>query len=76
MEVTKQHLIEIIHKIDKHVEELLDRISTQGQRIKSLELQNQELAKSSQDTQNKIKEYIQELEQIRNYYVNSNNNSR
>ena len=49
------------------------KISKQEQRILDLETQNNDLKRGNQETLSQIKEYIQELEQIRNHYVDSNN---
>ena len=77
MEVTKQYLIEIIHKIDQKIEALLFKLDSQNQKIKDLESKNKELelAKSSQVSRDQIREYIEELERIRSHYVDSNNNA-
>jgi len=76
MEITKQQLIEIIHEIGKKIEKLAAKSARQRQQIKDLESQNEDLKKSSQATIDQVREYIQELEQIRSHYVDSNNNIR
>ena len=75
MEVTKQDLFDLIHQTDRKIDKLLNRISKQEQRILDLETQNNDLKCSNQATLSQIKEYIKELEQIRNHYVDSNNSS-
>jgi predicted RNase H-like nuclease (RuvC/YqgF family) len=75
MEVTKQDLFDLIHQTDRKIDKLLNRISKQEQRILDLETQNNDLKRSNQATLSQIKEYIKELEQIRNHYVDSNNSS-
>ena len=73
MEVTKQDLFDLIHQTGRKIDELLNKLSKQEQVIADLEAQNNELKRNNQTTLSQIKEYIQELEQIRNHYVDSNN---
>ena len=73
MEVTKYDLFDLIHQTDRKIDELLNKISKQEQRILDLETQNNDLKRGNQATLSQIKEYIKELEQIRNHYVDSNN---
>jgi predicted RNase H-like nuclease (RuvC/YqgF family) len=75
MEVTKHDLFDLIHQTDRKIDELLNKISRQEQRILDLETQNNDLKRGNQATLSQIKEYIKELEQIRNHYVDSNNSS-
>ena len=75
MEVTKHDLFDLIHQTDRKIDELLNKISKQEQRILDLETQNNDLKCSNQAPLSQIKEYIKELEQIRNHYVDSNNSS-
>jgi hypothetical protein len=75
MEVTKYDLFDLIHQTDRKIDELLNKISKQEQRILDLETQNNDLKRGNQETLSQIKEYIKELEQIRNHYVDSNNSS-
>ena len=73
MEVTKQDLFDLIHQTGRQIDELLNKLSKQEQVIADLEAQNDDLKRNNQTTLSQIKEYIQELEQIRNHYVDSNN---
>jgi predicted RNase H-like nuclease (RuvC/YqgF family) len=75
MEVTKHDLFDLIHQTDRKIDELLNKVSKQEQRILDLETQNNDLKRGNQATLSQIKEYIKELEQIRNHYVDSNNSS-
>ncbi len=75
MEITKQQLIEIIREIGEKTEKLVADSARQSQQIEDLKSQNEDLKKSNQATLDQIKEYIQELEQIRSHYVDSNNNT-
>jgi len=75
MKITKQQLIDTIHQIGNKVDDLVVKSAKQEKQIIELKLQNDELKKSNQATLDQIKEYIQELEQIRNHYVDSNNNT-
>ena len=73
IEVTKKDLFDLIHQTGRKIDELLNKLSKQEQVIADLEAQNNELKRNNQTTLSQIKEYIQELEQIRNHYVDSNN---
>lgn len=73
IEVTKKDLFDLIHQTGRKIDELLTKLSKQEQVIADLEAQNNELKLNNQTTLSQIKEYIQELEQIRNHYVDSNN---
>ncbi len=73
IEVTKKDLFDLIHQTGRKIDELLNKLSKQEQVIADLEAQNNELKCNNQTTLSQIKEYIQELEQIRNHYVDSNN---
>ena len=75
MKITKQQLIDTIHQIGDKIDGLIAKSAKQEKQIASLMIQNEELKKGNQVTLEQIKEYIQELEQIRNHYVNSNNNT-
>jgi len=76
MEITKQHLIDTIHKINDQVYELIGKLDEQARHIKDIEQKNRNLVKNNESTSRKIEEYIKELEQIRNHYVDSNNNTK
>ena len=73
IEVTKKDLFDLIHQTGRKIDELLNKLSKQEQVIADLEAQNNELKRNNQTTLSQIKEYIKELEQIRNHYVDSNN---
>ena len=75
IEVTKKDLFDLIHQTGRKIDELLNKLSKQEQVIADLEAQNNELKRNNQTTLSQIKEYIQELEQMRNHYVDSNNSS-
>ena len=75
MEITKQQLIDTIHHIGDKIDEMLVKSAKQAQQFMDLQSQNKELKKNNQETLDQIKEYIQELEQIRNHYVDSHNNT-
>ena len=76
MEVTKTQLIDIIREIGHQVDQLISEIEKQNKQITELKSQNQELKRNNQATLDKIKEYIQELKQIRTHYVDNNNNTK
>jgi len=76
MEVDKKALIYLIKQINKNVDKLIFELNLKDRRVEELKMQNQELKNSNQAVLNQIKEYIKELEQIRNHYVDSNNNSK
>ena len=76
MEITKNHLIELIRNIDVGVSQMSDKLQAQEQEIQELRLQNQALKDSNRATLDQIKQYIKELEEIRNHYVDSNNKGK
>ena len=76
MEVDKKALIYLIKQINKNVDKLIFELNLKDRQVEELKIQNQELKNSNQAVLNQIKEYIKELEQIRNHYVDSNNNSK
>ena len=76
MEVDKKALIHLIKQINSNVDKLIFELNVKDKQIEELKIQNQELKNNSATILNQIKEYIKELEQIRNHYVDSNNNSK
>ena len=74
-EVTKNDLIDLIHHMDKKIDELIAKLHREKQLVADLESRNESLKQNNQTTLDQINEYIQELEQIRNHYVDSNNNT-
>ena len=74
MEITKKNLIDLINEIGENIDRLNVRLAKQEDIIKDLRSQNEKLKQSNHDTLDQIKEYIEELEQIRSHYVDSNNN--
>ncbi len=76
MEVDKKALIHLIKKINSNVDKLIFELNVKDKQIEELKIQNQELKNNSATILNQIKEYIKELEEIRNHYVDSNNNSK
>ena len=76
MEVDNKALIYLIKQINRRVDKLIFELNLKDKQIEDLKIQNQELKNSSAVILNQIKEYIKELEQIRNHYVDSNNNSK
>ncbi|GEM_PF-1084367 len=76
MEVDKKALIHLIKQINSNVDKLIFELNVKDKQIEELKIQNQELKNNSATILNQIKEYIKELEEIRNHYVDSNNNSK
>jgi hypothetical protein len=76
MEVDNKALIYLIKQINRSVDKLIFELNLKDKQIEDLKIQNQELKNSSAVILNQIKEYIKELEQIRNHYVDNNNNSK
>lgn len=76
MEVDKKALIHLIKQINNNVDKLIFELNVKDKQIEELKIQNQELKNNSATILNQIKEYIKELEEIRNHYVDSNNNSK
>jgi hypothetical protein len=58
------------------VDKLIFELNLKDKQIEDLKIHNQELKNSGAVILNQTKEYIKELEQIRNHYVDSNNNSK
>jgi len=75
MEITRQQLIDVINQIGDEIDSLIAKLARQERQISDLKNQNEELKQGNQATLGQIKGYIQELEQIRSHYVNSNNNT-
>jgi hypothetical protein len=76
MEVDKKALIHLIKQINSNVDKLIFELNVKDKQIEELKIKNQELKNNSATILNQIKEYIKELEEIRNHYVDSNNNSK
>jgi len=76
MQVDKKALIHLIKQINSNVDKLIFELNVKDKQIEELKIQNQELKNNSATILNQIKEYIKELEEIRNHYVDSNNNSK
>jgi hypothetical protein len=76
MDVDNKALIYLIKQINRSVDKLIFELNLKDKQIEDLKIQNQELKNSSAIILNQIKEYIKELEQIRNHYVDNNNNSK
>lgn len=74
MEITKKNLIDLINEIGENIDRLNVKLAKQEGVIEDLKSQNERLKQSNHDTLDQIKEYIEELEQIRSQYVDSNNN--
>lgn len=73
MEITKKKLIDLIHEISENVDKLNAKLAKQENVINDLKSENEKLKQNSQTALDQIKEYIEELEQIRSHYVDSNN---
>lgn len=74
MKTTKKNLIDLIHEINDNIDGLNKKLAKQENLIQDLKSQNEGLKQKNHDTLDQIKEYIEELEQIRNHYVDNNNN--
>ena len=74
MTITKQQLINTIHHIRDNVDKVMTRLSNQNKQIIELKSSNAKLKQINQNTAERINEYVKELEQIRKYYADSNNN--
>ncbi len=75
MKITKKNLIDLIQEINDNLDGLNKKLAKQDSLIQDLKAQNESLKQNNHDTLDQIKEYIEELEQIRSHYVNSNNNT-
>lgn len=76
MKVTKQYLNKLIQELEEKIDILLTTSGKQADLIKTLQKRNGDLENNNNKTLEQIKDYVKELEQIRNYYVSSNNNSK
>jgi predicted RNase H-like nuclease (RuvC/YqgF family) len=76
MKITRQSITNLIKHVDDKIEILLEQIKKQDEVISELQSQNKTLKQNNQQTLDQIKTYIQELEQIRSHYVDSNNNNK
>lgn len=76
MKVTKQHLSSLIQELEEKIDILFATSGKQAELIKTLQKRNSDLESNNNKTLEQIKDYVKELEQIRNYYVSSNNNSK
>ena len=74
MEITKKNLIDLINEIGENIDRLNAKLAKQEGFIEDLKSQNEKLRQNNHETLDQIKEYIEELEQIRSQYVDSNNN--
>lgn len=76
MKITKQHLNSLIQELEEKIDVLFTTSRKQAELIKTLQKRNSELESNNNKTLEQIKDHVKELEQIRNYYVSSNNNSQ
>lgn len=76
MKITKQHLNSLIQELEEKIDVLFTTSWKQAELIKTLQKRNSELESNNNKTLEQIKDHVKELEQIRNYYVSSNNNSQ
>jgi len=74
MKMTNDLLPELMKRIDEGVDSLLLRLASTEQEIISLKNENKQLKNNYAQILEEIKEYINQLEQIKSHYVNSNNN--
>ncbi|MEM6338567.1 MAG: hypothetical protein AAF673_01400 [Pseudomonadota bacterium] len=74
MEIKKKNLIDLINEIGENIDRLNTKLAKQQGFIEDLKSQNEKLKQNNHETLDQIKEYIEELEQIRSQYVDSNNN--
>ena len=70
----KKNLIDLINEIGENIDRLNAKLAKQEGFIEDLKSQNEKLKQNNHETLDQIKEYIEELEQIRSQYVDSNNN--
>lgn len=68
-----QYLQELMDKVENMLDHLLTKMAKQDESISKLHTENIALKKQYQAVNQKIAQYIVELEQIKKYYVNSNN---
>lgn len=73
MKVTTQNLLKVIEEINHKIDSLQADLVIKAKKIKDLEAENNKLVDANHNTLSQIKEYIKELEVIRNHYVNNQN---
>ena len=73
MKVTQNDIVKLIHKIGKKMDDLIHQAEDLQQTIDELQAQNDTLIHTNKNIQDEILEHIKELEQIKDFYVNSNN---
>lgn len=75
MEVTKQNLLDLINQIGEKIDGLNNKLTQQEKFIEELREENHKLKSDNQSTLDQVKVYVEELEKIRDHYVNSINKS-
>lgn len=74
MEITHKILIDLINEIGQSIDRINTKLIKQEAIIEKLKSQNIRLNQNNHNILKQIKEYIEELEQIKSQYVDNNNN--
>jgi regulator of replication initiation timing len=74
MIANRKTITDLIRTINQRTEYLVQQVGKLQEELISLKAENKVLQQNNQVTFERMKEYIKELEQIKNRYVNSNYN--
>lgn len=76
MKITSKSIIQQIIDIESVIENMMHKIEFQQKEINLLKVENKSLKENYTKTLQEIQEYIKQLEQIKNHYVNSYHNAK
>lgn len=74
MMINKEFIKSLLREIDMMADNLLNNLDSHRKEIESLKIENDLLKNNYKEINHKIEQYLLELEQLRKYHVNSNNN--
>ncbi len=70
----------LMHQVEQSVDNMLAKISKQEEEIHKLQAENTRICEHYEEVikkvENKIEQYVAELERLKASYVNSNNNNK
>jgi archaellum component FlaC len=71
-----QNVIEQLHNLDQKISRLLEERAEMKESLEKLKTENKNLESRVSVAVSEINDYLKELEEIKAYYVNSNNNNQ
>jgi hypothetical protein len=71
-----QNVIEQLHNLDQKISKLLEERAEMKGSLEKLKIENKNLESRVSVAVSEINDYLKELEEIKAYYVNSNNNNQ